>query len=235
VTAAKKAAQVARLLALPVITIGGSVVAWKLGYFDLDRRREIAAFVERTRGLPVIQLLYVAGYAIVVAVSLPAVVATILGGAYFGWGWGGLLAWCGLLAGTALTHTLAARIARKPLLRVFGHHRLLTQLRENVGVPGLIRLRVLPVAPLGVLAYVAGIAGVPLRRLLMATAIAMIPSVVAYSYVGAQLMRGLADPAATERALRLAGYVTLGMLALSIVPNLLKKSRATPTSRAPAP
>lgn len=222
-TAARKAAHVARLLAVPAIAIGASVVAWKLGYFDLDRRREVVAFVERTRELPVIQVLYVAGYAMVVALGLPAVIATILGGAYFGWGWGGLLAWCGIISGTALSHTLAARIARKPLLRLFGHHRLLTRLREDVGIPGLIRLRVLPVAPLGVLAYVAGIAGVYLHRLLAATAIALVPSVVAYSYVGSQLMRGLADPSATERALRLASYVTLGMLALSILPNVVKK------------
>ena len=207
------------------MAITATLVAWKLGYFDLDRRREIAAFVERTRGLPVIQVLYVAGYTIIVALSLPAVVGTILGGAFFGWGWGGLLAWCGILTGTAVAHTLARRVARAPLQRMFGQHRLLTQLREDVGVVGLIRLRVLPVAPLGVLAYVSGIAGVPLRRLLAATAIGMLPSVTAYSYVGWQLMRGLADPDATSRALKLASYVTIAMLALSIIPNLVKKAR----------
>lgn len=225
VTPPRRAVHILRLLALPLMAVSATVVAWKLGYFDLDRRREVAAFVERSRGLPVIQLLYVAGYALIVTLGLPAVVGTILGGAFFGWGWGGLLAWCGIMAGTVLAHTLSRRVARAPLQRMFGQHRLLTQLREDVGVVGLIRLRVLPVAPLGVLAYVSGIAGVPLRRLLLATAIGMLPSVVAYSYVGAQLMRGLADPDSTSRALKTASYVTLAMLALSIIPNLVKKAR----------
>ena len=214
-----------RLLALPAIALTASFVAWKLGYFELERRREIGAFVERSRGLPVIQLLYVAGYVLVVSLGLPAVIATILGGAFFGWGWGGLLAWSGILCGTAAAYLLARRIMQGPLRRLFGQHRLLRLLRENVGVLGLIRLRVLPVAPLGVLAYLAGIAAVPLRRMLIATAIGLIPSVVAYTYVGAQLMRGLADPHATDHALKLAGFVTLGMLLLSIVPLLVKRLR----------
>lgn len=224
VTPPRRALHILRLLALPAMAVAASLVAWKLGYFELDRRREVAAFVERTRGLPVIQLLYVAGYALIVTIGLPAVVGTILGGAFFGWAGGGLLAWCGIGTGTALAHTLARRVARAPLQRMFGQHRLLTQLREDVGLLGLIRLRVLPVAPMGVLAYVSGIAGVPLRRLLIATAIGMVPSVVAYSYVGAQLMRGLADPEATTRALKTASYVTLAILALSIVPNLVKRA-----------
>lgn len=213
-----------RLLVLPAIAIGATYVAYRLGYFQLDRRRELAAFVERNRELPVIQLLYVAAYALVALLCLPAVVATILGGAFFGWFWGAVLAWCGQIVGTILTHTLSARLARRPFQRLFGHHRLLRQLKNDVGVIGLFRLRVLPIAPFGVFAYVAGIAGLPLARLLLATAVAMLPSLVAYSYVGTQLMRGLVDPGSTERALRVAGYVTVAMLAVSLLPLLFRKA-----------
>ena len=214
-----------RFALLPAIAIAASFAAYKLGYFDLDRRRELAAFVERNRELPVIQLLYVAGYALVALLCLPAVVATILGGAFFGWFWGGVLAWCGQVLGTLLTHTLSARVARRPFQRLFGQHRLLRQLRNDVGVIGLFRLRILPVAPFGVFAYVAGIAGLSLTKLLVATAVGMLPSLVAYSYVGTQLMRGLIDPGSTERALRVAGYVTLAMLALSVIPLVVGKMR----------
>lgn len=214
-----------RVLLLPAIAVAATFIAWKLGYFELDRRREAAEFVERNRELPVIQVLYVAGYTLVSLLCLPAVVATILGGAFFGWFWGGVLAWCGQIIGTAVTHTLSARVARRPFGRLFGQHRLLQQLRNDVGIPGLFRLRVLPVAPFGVFAYVAGIAGLSLSKLLAATGIAMLPSIVAYTYVGTQLMRGLADPTATGRALRLAGYVTVGMLALSIIPAIVRRGR----------
>ena len=214
-----------RLLLLPAIALGATFAAYKLGYFELDRRREMAAFVERNRELPIIQLLYVAGYTLITLLCLPAVVATILGGAFFGWFWGGVLAWCGQIIGTTLTHTLSARVARRPFQRIFGHHRLLQQLRNDVGVVGLFRLRILPVAPFGVFAYVAGIAGLSLTKLLVATALGMLPSLVAYSYVGTQLMRGLIDPGSTERALRVAGYVTLAMLAISAIPALFGRMR----------
>lgn len=214
-----------RVMLLPAIALFATFAAYKLGYFELDRRREVAAFVERNRELPVIQLLYVAGYSLVAILCLPAVVATILGGAFFGWFWGGVLAWCGQIIGTALTHTLSARLARRPFQRLFGQHRLMQQLRNDVSTLGLFRLRVLPVAPFGVFAYVAGIAGLSLTKLLIATAFGMLPSLVAYSYVGTQLMRGLIDPGSTERALRVAGYVTLGMLAISMLPLIFRKVR----------
>jgi uncharacterized membrane protein YdjX (TVP38/TMEM64 family) len=214
-----------RVLLLPAIAIIATYAAYKLGYFDLDRRREVAAFVQHNRELPTIQLLYVAGYALITLLCLPAVIATILGGAFFGWFWGGVLGWCGQIIGTTLTHTLSARVARRPFQRLFGHHRLLQQLRNDVGVMGLFRLRILPVAPFGVFAYVAGIAGLSLTKLLVATAIGMLPSLMAYSYVGTQLMRGLIDPGSTERALRLAGYVTLAMLAISIIPAVVARMR----------
>lgn len=214
-----------RVLLLPAIALIASFAAYKLGYFDLDRRRELAAFVERNRELPVIQLVYVAGYALVALLCLPAVVATILGGAFFGWFWGGVLAWCGQIIGTTLTHTLSARIARRPFQRLFGNHRLLRQLRNDVGVIGLFRLRILPVAPFGVFAYVAGIAGLSLTKLLVATAVGMLPSIVAYGYVGTQLMRGLIDPGSTDRALRVAGYVTLAMLVISVIPLVVGRMR----------
>jgi uncharacterized membrane protein YdjX (TVP38/TMEM64 family) len=225
VPAQKRLLHIARLLLLPGIVIIASYAAYRLGYFELDRRRELAAFVARNRELPVIQLVYVAGYTLVALLCLPAVVATILGGAFFGWFWGGVLAWCGQIVGTTLTHTLSARLARRPFQRIFGHHRLLQQLRNDVGILGLFRLRVLPIAPFGVFAYVAGIAGLSLTKLLIATAVGMLPSIVAYSYVGTQLMRGLVDPGSTERALRVAGYVTLAMLAISMLPLLFRKSR----------
>lgn len=214
-----------RVLLLPAIALGATYIAWKLGYFELDRRREAAEFVERNRHLPVIQVLYVAGYMLISLICLPAVVATVLGGAFFGWFWGGVLAWCGQIVGTAVTHTLSARVARRPFQRLFGHHRLLRQLRTDVGIIGLFRLRVLPVAPFGVFAYVAGIAGLSLTKLLLATGVAMVPSIVAYTYVGTQLMRGLVDPTATGRALRVAAYVTIGMLVLSIIPAIVRRGR----------
>lgn len=212
-----------RLAVLPLIMLLAVALAFKAGYFEMDRRREIAEMVSRSRGLQAIEILYVAAYAVAVAVCLPAVAMTLLGGAFFGPLEGAVLAWLGAMTGTLLTHLLATRIAKKPLRRLFGEHRLLRRLRENDTVSGLFRLRILPVAPFGVLDYVAGVAGVSLPRLLAATALGVIPTVIAYGYVGSELIAGISsDDDASRRALTIAILVTVAMLAVSVVPGVVR-------------
>lgn len=215
-----------RLAALPVIVIVAVLVAWKLGYFELERRQRLFDTVQRVRVLPGIEAVYVVAYALAITICLPAAVATVLGGAIFGAWFGALLAWLGSLAGTVLAHFLARSVARAPARRLFGEHRLLRQLKDHDDVFALLRLRVLPVAPFAVLDYVAGVAGVSLPRLLLATMIGVIPSVVAYTYVGAELLRGIVSKSeASHRALSIAGAVTLLMLLLSVAPRLWQKKR----------
>jgi uncharacterized membrane protein YdjX (TVP38/TMEM64 family) len=216
-----------RLATLPVVVIVAVLVAWKLGYFQLDHRREMVGTVQHLRGLRWAEVAYVFAYGLAITVVLPATIVTLLGGAMFGAWMGAALAWGGALVGTLFTHLLARYVARTPMRRLFGEHRLLRQLRENDTVAGLLRLRVLPVAPFAVLDYVAGVAGVSLRRLLVATALGVIPSVVAYAYVGAELMKGIeSGNDASHRALWIAGIVTLAMLVFSVAPRILRKFRS---------
>lgn len=215
-----------RIAVLPLVMLVALAFAFKAGYFEMDKRREIAEMVARSRGLPAIEILYVTAYAVAVAVCLPAIVMTLLGGAFFGPWQGAMLAWLGAMAGTLLTHLLATRIAKKPMRRLFGEHVLLRRLRENDTVSGLFRLRILPVAPFGVLDYVAGVAGVSLPRLLAATALGVIPTVIAYGYVGSELIAGIAsDDDASRRALKIAVIVTVTMLAVSVVPGIVRRIR----------
>jgi uncharacterized membrane protein YdjX (TVP38/TMEM64 family) len=206
--------------------IGATFGAWKYGYFNLDRARDAARLVEQMRAVPAAEGIYLAAYALAAALCLPVVVMTIIGGAFFGPVFGALFAWIGALGGTVVTHQLAARIAKAPLRRMFGEHRLLRQLRNDADVLALFRMRIVPLAPFGVFAYVAGLAGVSLLRLVLASALALIPSVVAYAYVGSELIRGItSDPQAAGRALRVAGYVTIAMFGIAIVPWLINRMR----------
>jgi uncharacterized membrane protein YdjX (TVP38/TMEM64 family) len=84
----------------------------------------------------------------------------------------------------------------------------------------------LPVAPFAVLNYLAGLVGISLRLLLLATAIGVLPSLVAYVYAGAELVVGLeqAGPARL-RAFWIAGGVTVLMLGVSFLPRAFRRSR----------
>lgn len=220
-----KSASRLRLAIVPVAVIAGAIAAWKLGYFELDGRREMLARVQRLRMVDGIALWYVSAYCLVVLLCLPATVFTVLGGAIFGPWIGAILAWIGALAGTVVTHWLARSVARRPMTRLFGEHRLLRYLREHDSVVALLRLRVLPIAPFGVLNYLAGIGGVSLRRLLLATAVGTL-NTLPFAFVGHALFKGLlSEDEGSRTALWIAGGVTLVMLALSVAPHLLHGRR----------
>ena len=207
-----------RVAALPVVLIIASLIAWKLGYFELDRRQRLFETVQRLRVLPAIEVGFFFAYVVAVSLGLPSAVLTLLAGAIFGAWLGALLAWGASLLGTVVAHQLAHTIARKPITRLFGHHTLLRDLKDHDDVLTLFRLRVIPAAPFAVLAYVAGSAGASLRRLLLATAVGILPSVIAYSFVGKAVLAGMVSvDDASKRALWIAGGVTAFMLLLSLV------------------
>jgi phospholipase D1/2 len=219
--------QLFRLALLPALMGVALYVAWSRGYFDLEHRRRMAHLVADFRSTPFAFPAFLVFWAVVVSLALPAAIASTLGGAIFGFGLGSLANLLAALLATVLAHTLARRTLRTPILRLFGEHRLLRALRERADMLMLLRLRLMPVAPFATLDYVAGIARVPLRGLLGATAIGVIPSVVAYAYVGSQIMTTAAAPGggAIRRALWIAGAVTVGMMLLSILPAVMARKR----------
>ena len=223
---ARRTGAALRLAVIPAFIVLAVVIAWKLGYFDLDRRRQFVETVQRWRVTPQVGPLFIAVYVLAVMTCLPVALLTLLGGAIFGWVVGAVLAAVGALLGTVVVHFLARSVALGPTRRLFGTHPLLKRLSEHDDVRSLFQLRVLPVAPFGVLDYVAGVANVPLRPLLIATTLGILPSVIVYSYVGAQFLSGLVNEGeATRRGLWIAGAVSLFMMLLSVIPTLVRRLR----------
>src|SRR5438132_1633436 len=122
------------------MVLAALLVAWKLGYFDLERRRHLADVVHALRARPGTAIVFVVAYAIALSVGLPATIATVVAGAMFGFWSGSALAWIGALIATVVAHSLARSIAREPLRKLFGEHRLLRRLRERGGIMALLRL-----------------------------------------------------------------------------------------------
>ena len=207
-----------RLAALPAIIGIAALVGWKLGYFELDRRQRLFETVQRLRVLRFVEVWYLVGSAIALAIGLPSAILSLLGGAVFGFKVGALLSWGASMIGTVMAHMLAHTVAHGPITRIFGDHRLLRLLRTRGDVRTLFRLRLIPAAPFAVLAYIAGVAGVSVRRLVIASALGILPSVLAYAYAGAAVMRGMvsADDA-SGRALWAAGAITVLMIGVSLV------------------
>ena len=207
-----------RLAVLPAVVATTLLVAWKTGYFDLDRRQRLFETVQRLRVLPGVEAWFFVGYAVCVSVGLPAAILATISGAVFGFRLGAPVAWGASLLGTVLAYALARTVAKRPITRLFGQHKLLRRLKEHDDILTLARLRVLPGAPFAVLPYLAGVAGTSLWRLVIATGIAILPSDLAYAYLGSTVLAGAVSANdASGRALWIAGAVTVVVVMLSLV------------------
>lgn len=214
------------------VVVIASAVAWRLGYFEEARRNQLIAAVGDVRESPTAAAVFIACWILAVILCLPTTVLTIIGGALFGTLRGAGYSWSAALIGTIVAHSVARKLNTGPVLRLFGKHRLLEMLRARADIPFLIRMRLMPIAPFGVLDYVAGLAGVPVRTIVIATAIGVGPGILAYAFAGDQLRIAIGAPAGGARsATALAGIVSLGMVAIAVVPSLVKKLRKHPSTR----
>jgi uncharacterized membrane protein YdjX (TVP38/TMEM64 family) len=219
-----KAFAALRLALIPVLVAVVALIAWKMGYFDLDHRQTLAKAVERIREMPGVHVVFVATFAVAMALCLPVSIGTWVSGAVFGVWLGAALSLASSLAATVLGYWMARTVAKRPAQKLFGEHRLMRKLKNHDGVREIFQLRVIPIAPFAVFTYVAGMAGISVRRLLLATAIASVPTCVAHAFVGTQLMRGIAsDSGDSRQALLWAAGITVAMLLISIVIGIARK------------
>jgi uncharacterized membrane protein YdjX (TVP38/TMEM64 family) len=204
---------------IPIALLAGAIwIAWRRGYFDLEDQRSLMLALVHAGQRGWAPLVYVTGFAAAVMLCLPTSLCLVIGGAAFGFTKGIVLGWLGALLGTAGAWRLARSRFGVPLQRVFTHHPLLRRLSRTVRTVTIVRLRALPLAPFGVLDYVAGFVGVPLRRLLIATAVGVVPTVIAYTFVGNEWRVGLQDSSALRaRALWIAGGITALLIAASFL------------------
>jgi uncharacterized membrane protein YdjX (TVP38/TMEM64 family) len=219
-------------MSIPVgVILLASGIAWKLGYFNLDQRDDVLALARAADGSAFAAPLFVAASVAAIMLCLPATILTVLAGALFGFGRGALVAWLGSMIGTLLAHTIAHSVGRRTAERMFGGHRMLERLRRQSDLRSLITLRVIPLGPFGVLAYVTGLARVPLSRMLLASGIGVIPTILAYSFAGASLRTAL-ESGGTEarRALAIAGGVSLTIIVGASVLAWMNNRRETAKS-----
>jgi uncharacterized membrane protein YdjX (TVP38/TMEM64 family) len=215
-----------RLALLPALILAATVVAWRLGYFHLARPQQLLAVVQQARHNVWAGPLYVIAFTVIATLGLPVTVLSILGGALFGTWRGTVLAWLAAMFATVAAYLLARSIGQDSVRRFLGRHRLLTRLQKRSDFWALVGLRNLPVAPFAVLNYVAGMIGIPLRRLLLATAIGAVPTLLAYAYAGSELVVGLeqAGPARL-RAFWIAGGVTVLTIGIWLLPRVIRRLR----------
>lgn len=188
---AGRSASLARRLAPALVVIAALAVGYALG---LHERLSIDSLADSRQALmqaadasPVIApLLFVLLYAAAIALAFPAAsVLTIFGGFLFGWLFGAALVAVAATAGATVLF-LVARTAFGDFLRsrVTGIAARLAEGFERDAFSYLLALRLAPVFPFVVVNIVPALFEVRLTTFVAATAIGILPGVLAYTYLG---------------------------------------------------
>ena len=209
-------------MVLALLLTAAALVAWKLGFFALRDPRQLAAAIRRARETRGIVPLFVATYALIATFGLPALPLTLAGGAMFGVGLGAPLNWLGALLGASGSYALARLLGRDAVYGLIGKWgERLDVLGERSGFLTILRVRLIAVLPFNLVSLAAGLAAVPFRSYVAATALGIIPGTVVYTYFADSLVAGV-EGAGHQAFVRLAIAAVL-LLLLSFAPSLVRR------------
>lgn len=139
-------------------------------------------------------LVYVGVVAVEVVVApIPGLMLYAPGGVIFGGFWGGLLALIGNVVGAGMS-AAAMRIFRGERLDRFLERdkidKIVHQLRDS-GVWVILALRINPLTTTDLVSYAAGLAGIPVWKVMVGTAIGMAPLCWAQAYLAEELFESM--------------------------------------------
>ena len=130
-------------------------------------------------------IVFILLYTVATVGMVPGSIFDLTGGALFGPYFGSLLDFTGGILGAALAFLVARYLARDWVERRAGPR--LQEVMRNVDAEGwkfVAFLRLVPVFPYNVMNYLLGLTRIPFHHYVLATAVFMAPSTIAYTWIG---------------------------------------------------
>lgn len=202
-----------------IVLVGALIIAFfgfgGLHYLSLDyAKTQQAAFVHVRDMHPVAtSLVFLAGYVIVTALSIPgATVLTLAAGALFGVVWGVTLVSFASTMGATLAFAASRYVLRDAVVTRFANR--LGPIDDGVRREGwmyVLSLRLVPAVPFWLVNLIMGVTAIRLWTFYLASQVGMLPATIVYVSVGTRLseltsLRGILSPGL------LAGLVALAAL-----------------------
>ena len=215
------------LRALPLLALCGAI-AWALVYrdtFDWGAVENVVAGAGAAA-----PLLFIGLYTLGAVLFLPGIVFTLAGGALFGPLWGTLYNLTGATLGAALAFLAARYLASDWVQRRIGSATggRIARLVRGVEAEGwrfVAFTRLVPLFPFNLLNYALGLTRIPLLAYVTSTFFFMLPSALAYTYLGHAGREAVAGHAGMVRN----GLIALALLAFAAsMPRLLARLREKP-------
>jgi uncharacterized membrane protein YdjX (TVP38/TMEM64 family) len=211
--------------ALVLILATTSIVAYRLGWFDYTHTLRHIERLRRSQNAAVFVAGFFAIYAAGTAIGLPGMPFNVAAGALLGTAVGGAIAWGSSVAGACIGYWVARTVGHNEVLRwIRRFKRSEAAIAQAHSFNGILRLRLIPVLPIGVVNFVGGLARAPFGAYVIATAIGVLPSVAIYSYFADSLVEGVGSGRKDAVTSLLAASALL--ILLSIVPRFVRARAA---------
>jgi uncharacterized membrane protein YdjX (TVP38/TMEM64 family) len=211
-----------RVGSLAAILLLASFIGYRLGWFDYRHTLEHVARLREAHSVVAFAIGFVAVYGVGTAVGIPGMPFTVAAGALFGTLFGSALSWAGAMVGATAGYWIARTVGHDVVVRWLKRFRRIdAAVADARHFPGMLRLRLIPVLPLGTVNFVGGLARVPFVRYLLATAIGVLPSTIVYTYFADSLLEGVGHGRAD--AMRSLIIASVLLIVLSLAPKLLAR------------
>lgn len=211
-----------RVGGLALILLIASFVGYRLGWFDFRHTLEHLERLRSTHGVVAFLIAFIAAFAVGTSVGFPGLPFMVVAGALFGTFLGSVVAWAGAMLGAMGGYWVAQTIGHDLVLRWLSRFRRAeVAVRDAQHFTGMLRLRLIPMLPLGTVNFVGGLARVPFARYLLATAIGILPSTVIYAYFADSLIEGVGH--GRSDAIRSLVIASVLLILLSLTPKLLAR------------
>ena len=211
-----------RIAFLGAVIVVLTIVAYELGWFDVRRVTVLLAKLQAGQDKITVALIFLTVFALTTAVGFPALPFTVAGGAIFGHLLGSLLSWVAALAGTMIGYALARGVGRETARRWIARRQVGAALTQSTSFLTLLRLRLIPVVPLSVVNFAAGLARTRFDVYVAASAIGIFPATIVFAYFADSLVRGFQG--ARTHAYWDVTIASVILLLLSLVPVVAKRN-----------
>ncbi len=203
-----------------------ALLVWKFGLFSYEKLGPLAHQIRSLHDPALAGVEFVGVWAIAGTVGFPAIPMMLLGGVLFGTLAGTALNLVGTALGTSGGYVIARSVVRGNLQRWLERHLPVRELSGRQGFLAVARFRLLPVVPLAVGNFAAGLTRIRYWPYLGGTIAGQLPSTAIYTYFADSMVRAAAAGAgARATATRDVVLISVFFLVVSIVPKLIKWRR----------
>jgi len=211
-----------RVVPLALLLFAAALVGYRLGWFDYRHALEHVQRIRRAHSFFGFAIGFTIAVGLGTAIGIPGLPLMVAAGVAFGGLVGAVVSWVGALISATIGYWIARTIGRDIVTRwVKRFRRVDAAMRDAKHFLGILRLRLIPVIPIGAVNFVGGLSRANFFSYLTATAIGVLPAVTIYNFFADSLVAGVAN--SRTDAFKSLILSSLLMLALSLTPTIYSR------------